>query len=102
DAELDALKNSIVKEFKAVDKSDTSPEVIDTINQLADAADAIKAERSRREQEATELASAREAAAARIIGDEGGDDAEVEDDIDPETGKKRKKKADEAESAPVA
>lgn len=102
DAELDALKSSIVKEFKSVDKSDTSPEVIDTINQLADAADAIKAERTRREQEATELASAREAAAARIIGDEGGNDAEVEDDIDPETGKKRKKKAEESEVAPVA
>lgn len=106
DAELDSLKSSIVKEFKSVSKAETSPEVIDTINQLADAADAITAERSRREQEATELSSARDAASARIMGDDvaEGDDAEVEDDIDPETGKKRKKKDDESDvpAAPAA
>lgn len=109
DDELQELKNSVVKEFKTVEKQDTSAEVVDTINQLADAADAITAERSRREAAVTELATARETASARISGldETAAKDAEdTEDDvvaddeeIDPATGKKRKKTDAEAPAA---
>lgn len=108
DDELAALRDSIVKEFKGMEKAENSSEVVDAINQLADAADAVNAERESRKARAEELSSAREAASARIMAGEEAEaaadaaDAEVEDDIDPETGKKRKKKkAEDAESEVV-
>ena len=99
DDELSKLKDSIIKEYKSVDKSDTSVEAVDKINALADAADAVAAEKSRREEEAASLAAAREAADARILGHEEASAAdttdESEEDIDPETGLPRKKKTED-------
>jgi hypothetical protein len=104
DDELQDLKDSIITEFKAVESQENSREVVDTINQLADAADAIKNERERRDSEAAELSAAREAATARVTGlEDAAADAPVEDDeddIDPVTGKKKKKAEDAEDAAP--
>lgn len=108
DDELAALKDSIVKEFKGMEKAENSSEVVDAINQLADAADAVNAERESRKAHAEELSTAREAASARIMAGEEAEAAEtpeaeaaVEDDTDQETDKKRKKDDEDEESEVV-
>lgn len=105
--ELDELENSVLSEFDSVEKQDPTRDIVDRMNQLADAAEAIRGERTRRDEEAAELSSARDAATARVRGgeevadaDEDGEelaaseDEEVDEDGNPI--KKKKKPAAEA------
>lgn len=75
--ELKSLKESVFSEYKSVKPADETAytvEVVDTLNQLADAKDAINAELANRVQLAAELAAAAEAATSRL--DEAEEDTE--------------------------
>lgn len=112
--ELDELENSVLSEFDSVEKQDPTREVVDRMNQLADAAEAVRAERTRREEEAAELSSARDAAAARVRGSEenasedeelavepDGDEVPADEEVDPKKKAKKKPVEEPAEDAPV-
>ena len=83
--ELDQLESSVLSEFDSVAEQDPTREIVDRMNQLADAADAVRGERTRRDEESAELSAARDAATARIRGeeasesDEDGEEAAAED-----------------------
>lgn len=67
--ELKGLKDSVFQEYKTIrpkDESAYTVEVVDTLNQLADAKDAIVAEQSQRVAAAAELAAKAEAATSRL------------------------------------
>lgn len=75
--ELNGLKESVFTEYKSVkpkDETAYTAEIVDTLNQLADAKDAINAELAQRVAVAAELAAAAEAATSRL--DEAEEDAE--------------------------
>lgn len=120
--EIAALREEIVNEFKSlseVPEQDLTREVVDQMESLANAHDTLSGEETRRAEESAALASARNAASSRILGEDVPAEGEVEDapesdettdvavedaeeapavdeevkededDIDPETGKKR-------------
>lgn len=67
--ELKSLKDSVFTEYKSVkpkDETSYTVEVVDTLNQLADAKDAINAELAQRAEAASQLAAAAEAATSRL------------------------------------
>jgi chemotaxis protein histidine kinase CheA len=67
--ELNSLKESVFTEYKSVkpkDETSYTVEVVDTLNQLADAKDAINAELAQRAEAASQLAAAAEAATSRL------------------------------------
>lgn len=66
--ELDQLLESIVTEFESVDSQELSPQVVDSMTELAAALDSVKAEKSRREEELAELSRLRDEAAAKVRG----------------------------------
>lgn len=72
--ELSALQNAVVNEFGAVEGQDPTREVVEIMEELANANDEIVAEQTRRGQEAEELALAAEAAISRFKGGEGDDE----------------------------
>lgn len=82
--ELDELENSIVTEFDSVAEQDPTRDIVDRMNQLADAAEAVRGERTRREEEAAELSAARDAAAARVRGSEENTSEEEELALEPD------------------
>lgn len=85
DEELNGLKESVFTEYKSVKPKDETAytvEVVDTLNQLADAKDAINAELSQRVAAASELAAAAEAATSRLEEAEEGDDSTVDQQPD--------------------
>lgn len=117
--ELSSLKESIVSEYSAIKESEPTREVVEQMQELASAAQAVVGETQRREAEAAELAAAAEEAGASISALEAPAEAEAEveaeeaataneaadsdeeedlaedEEIDPVTGKKRKKKGAE-------
>ena len=109
--ELDQLESSVLSEFDSVAEQDPTREIVDRMNQLADAADAVRGERTRRDEESAELSAARDAATARIRGeeasesDEDGEEAAAEDvpaeDAPPFKKKKKPGEPDGDEQEPV-
>lgn len=111
--ELDELENSVISEFDSVESEAPTREVVDRMNQLADAAEAVRNERTRRDEEAAELSAARDAASARVRGSEENTDEDEElsadadgddlpeDGMDPKKAKKKKPFEEPAEGAPV-
>lgn len=82
DEELDQLTDGIVNEFESADAQDLSPEVVDSMTELAAALEAVKEEKSRREAEAAELSRRRDEAVARVKGDQEKDTSA--DDVEPD------------------
>lgn len=78
--ELDELESGILAEFDTLEQQDLTREAVDRMNELADAADGVRTERGRREQEAAELASARDEAVSRLRGAEGDADESSDED----------------------
>jgi hypothetical protein len=79
--ELQALQDQIVAEFGTLSESvgDTpTREAVDAMNELADANDVVVGEQGRRVAEASELASAAEAAISRFNGEEATAEGETE------------------------
>lgn len=122
--ELSALKERIISEYQAVKESEPTREVVEQMQELATAAQAVKAENERRAAEQAELAAAAEEAGNSIAALEAPEESEAEveteeaatdtntdvdeedlaedEEIDPVTGKKRKKKpAEEVTEASV-
>lgn len=94
--ELKALKESVFSEYQSIrPDNDTAytVEIVDTLNQLADAKDAIDGELANRVQLAAELAAAAEAATSRL-------DAAEESEEEPEA--EAAPEAEEAEETPEA
>ena len=94
--ELKSLKESVFSEYQSIKPAEDTAytvEIVDTLNQLADAKDAIDGELANRVQLAAELAAAAEAATSRL-------DAAEESEEEPEAG--AAPEAEEAEEAPEA
>lgn len=93
--ELKALKESVFSEYQSIKPSEDTAytvEIVDNLNQLADAKDAIDAELANRVQLAAELAAAAEAATSRL-------DAEEESVEDAEATPEEAPAEDEADKA---
>lgn len=83
--ELKSLKESVFTEYKSVkpkDETSYTVEVVDTLNQLADAKDAINAELAQRAEAASQLAAAAEAATSRL--DEAEEEPAAEEAVESE------------------
>lgn len=70
DAQLSTLKDQILAAFEAIEDSDVTPEVIQSMTELVSAMDTVKNELSARETQMAELTSAKEAAIEAIRGSE--------------------------------
>lgn len=96
--ELKSLKESVFTEYKSVkpkDETSYTVEVVDTLNQLADAKDAINAELAARAQAASELAAAAEAATSRL--DEAEEEPAAEEAVESEEAPVEEAPADDSE-----
>lgn len=94
--ELKSLKESVFSEYQSIRPDEDTAytvEIVDTLNQLADAKDAIDGELANRVQLAAELAAAAEAATSRL-------EASEESEEEPEA--EAAPEAEEAEEAPEA
>lgn len=83
DDELAQLTDQIVTEFESAESQDLSPQVVDSMTELAAALDAVDAEKSRREEEAAELSRRRDEATARMKG-RNKETEPVADDVEPD------------------
>lgn len=66
--ELSQLGESIFSEFESVNAQDISPQVVETMGELAAAIEAVRGETTRRDEELAELSRLRDEAAAKIQG----------------------------------
>jgi hypothetical protein len=86
DTQVSELQSSIIGEFETVEKEDPSPQTVDAMTSLADMLDTVRGEIKRREAQAIELAQMASEAAARVYGQDGDSeenmDAEAESDED--------------------
>lgn len=80
DAQLSELKDQILAAFEAIEESDVTPEVIQTMTELVSAMDTVKNELSARETQMAELTSAKEAAIEAIRAGEDSDEEEAPED----------------------
>lgn len=100
--ELDKLLDDIVTEFESVDTQELSPQVVDSMTELATALDTVKQEKSRREEELAELSRRRDEAAAAIKGNRDETVAEsVEVEVDAATEASAEATPAETESSAV-
>jgi hypothetical protein len=66
DEQLSELENSALTEFEGTQKQDLTPQVVDTMEQLANAVEAVRTEKARRVSEMEELNTKAAEAASRI------------------------------------
>ena len=80
DTQVSELQGSIISEFETVEKDDPTPQTVDAMTSLADMLDTVRGEIKRREAQAIELAQKATEAAARVYGQDG--DSEENMDAD--------------------
>jgi hypothetical protein len=88
DTQVSELQSQIISEFETVEKEDPSPQTVDAMTSLADMLDTVRGEIKHREALAIELAQKASEAAARVHGQDGDSeenmDATFEADVDVE------------------
>lgn len=97
DAELTDLEDKIISTFDDVEKADRTPQVVDSMVELADYADAVKAEKANRVSQAEELSARAEEAASRVRTKAEEGDVEVEVEEDPDKDEKPEESDEEEE-----
>lgn len=80
DAQLSELRDQILAAFEAIEESDVTPEVIQTMTELVSAMDTVKNELSARETQMAELTAAKEAAVEAIRAGEDSNEEEAPED----------------------
>jgi chemotaxis protein histidine kinase CheA len=98
DSQVGELQSSIISEFEAVEKEDPTPQTVDAMTSLADMLDGVRNEIKRREAAAQELAQKAAEATARVYGQDGDSEPNMEDMPADET----KKEEMPSEEVPLA
>ena len=101
DASVDELQASIISEFEAVEKEAISPQTVDAMTSLAAMLDGVRNEIKRREAAAQELAQKAAEAAARVYGQDGDSETNMEA-MPAEEKKEEEMPSEEVPPAPVA
>lgn len=93
DAQLSELRDQILAAFEAIEESDVTPDVIQTMTELVSAMDTVKNELATRETQMAELTSAKEAAIEAMHGGE----EDSEEEVSPEEVPAEEDEEEEAE-----
>ena len=78
DDQVSDLQGQIISEFETVEKEDPTPQTVDAMTSLADMLDTVRGEIKRREAQAIELAQKATEAAARVHGQDGDTEENME------------------------
>lgn len=84
DEQVVELQSEIISEFESVEAQDPTPQTVDAMTSLADMLDTVRSEVKRREVLAAELAQRAAEAAARVHGQDGDTEENMEDGMEEE------------------
>ena len=101
DAQVAELQSSIISEFETVEKEEATAQTVDAMTSLADMLDGVRNEIKRREAAAQELAQKAAEATARVYGQDGDSETNMEN-MPAEEEKKEEITSEEIPAAPEA
>ena len=99
DDQVSDLQDMIISEFETVEKNDPTPQTVDAMTSLADMLDTVRGEIKRREAQAIELAQKASEAAARVHGQDGDTEENMEEVVTEEEEEETPKPESDAEMA---
>ena len=99
DDQVSDLQGMIISEFETVENEDPTPATVDAMTSLADMLDTVRGEIKRREAQAIELAQKASEAAARVHGQDGDTEENMEEVVTEEEEEETPKPESDAEMA---